>query len=286
MSSAQSSRDTILGSDFQVSSTSSPTVPSSAGDGNNGGRHSALGAVPELGGPATDASDSDDDQMWSGPTQSSAPARSRRDGSRERAEARRLGGEPQHQRRQCGDKSSRELSPYTPTRRSTSLPKSKSDARAGPSVGRLYGPISGKVPRLPDPGGDVTAPSDYARGAEEDLTKGLWAAPQPVRGMQRQLEDGTSGHGMSDSVGDFSIVSGGQGRNSPPLQGSQGFHGSDRDTARIRATQVSRSIEVDVPVDIQYLFDEEQRQAQAVQQAGTTKGTPLRGNASACSVIC
>jgi len=31
MSSTQSSRDTLLGSDFQVSSTSSPTVPSSAG---------------------------------------------------------------------------------------------------------------------------------------------------------------------------------------------------------------------------------------------------------------
>jgi len=71
---------------------------------------------------------------------------------------------------------------------------------------------------------------------------------------------------MSDSVGDFSTVSGGQGRNSPPLQGSQGLHGSDRDTARIRATQVSRSVEMEVPVDIQYLFDEEQRQAQAVQQ--------------------
>jgi hypothetical protein len=66
---------------------------------------------------------------------------------------------------------------------------------------------------------------------------------------------------MSDSVGDFSVVSGGHGRNSPPLP-----QGSDRDTARIRATQVSRSIEVELPVDIQYLFDEEQRQARAVQQ--------------------
>jgi hypothetical protein len=53
------------------------------------------------------------------------------------------------------------------------------------------------------------------------------------------------------------------GEHSHDGRGSAGF---ERETARVRATQVSRHIEVDVPVDIQYLLAEEQKQLQYLQQ--------------------
>jgi len=271
MSSNGSSRDTLLGSDFHISSFSSPTVPSSAGEGKYGWRRSALVSVQERGGVTSDLSESDDEQVPSVPASSTAAPRHSRSGSRGRAETRHRDGDKSQSRGKSeGAPPLREASPYTPTKRSTSLRRSARELMAGPQIQeRTYGPFPTRVPRLP------------YQGAEGDHfgTQSLWAAHRQPAGPPRSLGDGASVNGRSDSAGDFSVVSGGQSQNSAPLREVQsasardhmlvdhagehshdgrGSAGFERETARVRATQVSRHIEVDVRVDILYFLAEEQ----------------------------
>ena len=193
MSSTGSSRDTLLGSDFQSSSSSSPTVPSSAGEGKHGGRHSALVSVQEQGSASSDLSESDDDQVRSVPASSTAAPRHPRSGSRGRAETRHRDGDTSQSRGKSeGVPPSREASPYTPTKRSTSLRRSARELMAGPLIQeRTYGPFPIRVPRLP------------CQGAEGDPTgtQSLWAAPRHAAGPPRSLGDRASGQCLSDSVG-------------------------------------------------------------------------------------
>jgi hypothetical protein len=111
----------------------------------------------------------------------------------------------------------------------------------------------------------------------------LWAALIHRGGVLRKFGDGQSGRGTSD----FSIVSGIGTDQSPTLpertvsqnieamradyargvaQGATDFQRHERETARVRATQISQSIEVDVLIDIKYLIQEEQKQTERLKE--------------------
>ena len=94
MSSTGSSLDTVLDSDFQVSTSSSPTLTSSVSEGTGFGRHSTLVAVLERGEAQADNSDSGEETIPRMPTSTASGTHPsmgewQRLGSRGRAENRR-----------------------------------------------------------------------------------------------------------------------------------------------------------------------------------------------------